>query len=221
MASSSPRTATSSWLLHAANKLEKSIYRKVEHKYRNLINSLTTRVKELEDLVKSVSDEAIRYEDFGDKQKFRIQELEGELRTFKQPVVEVDLREELFQAKPITEQTIPEESVKEVKIPKKVSTKPTVEKICEVSPSPQSILLPPDTNKKSKKRERSTSPKSERRIPRVPAPSEDTPTSLILHPSLDTALIPSSPHPFRPLVYPPVLISKKKKRKRKRGKDDV
>jgi len=222
MASYPPRTATS-WLLSAANKLEKSIFRKIEYKYRNRISELTTQIKELEKRVELVNNEAIKFEDIGDQRLYRIQELEAKLRAYEKPVATKDLREEVFRVKTVTEQTISEESVKTiVEAPKEINIFSSLRdapasKILEIGPPPRSILqivpLLTTENKKSKKRERSTSPKPVRRAIHVPILLEENANQP------DPTLTPPNRHCFR---VPPVSSNKmkKKKRKRKREKDD-
>jgi len=219
MASSSPRTATS-WLLTAANKLEKSIFRKIDYKYRNIISTLTTRVKELENRVEELNNEAIKFEDIGFERLKQIQKLEAKVRAYEKPVATKDLKEEIFRVKTTTEQNISEESTKVLEeAPKEIITISSLRddpasKILEIGPPPRSILPLPVANKKCKKRERSTSPKSEPRPIRAPIHPEEK----IIHPV--TPATPLSPHPFRTLAYPPVTSTKKKKRKRKREKDE-
>jgi len=219
MASSSPRTATS-WLLTAANKLENSIYRRIDYKYRNIISTLTTRVKELEKRVEDINDEAIRYEDIGDERLKQIHNLEAKLRAYEKPVATKDLREEIFRVKTLTEQIISEESTKVlVEAPKDINIISSLRddpasKILEIGPPPRSILPLPVTYKKSKKRERSTSPKPEPRTIRAPILQKEKVNQPV------PSAIPLSPHPFRTLAYPPVTSTKKIKRKRKREKDE-
>jgi hypothetical protein len=159
MASSSPRIAPQDWLLRATSKLQKSIFRAAEFKYKNVIKNLENIVKEREAELAVQEDKIFDLTD-------RVQELELQLAPFIKPdVATKDLQAEVFRIVPIVEKE--KMGKRKLDVNKEIGeleelrdAPPT--KILKVGPTPRSILPPPGIPKKSpikKSRERSTSPK--------------------------------------------------------------
>jgi len=167
----SPSGASQDWLLRATTKLQKSIFRTVEYKYKKKLNDLYSFIKKLEDDANTQDNELER------KNK-RIIELEGLLAPFINPTVTVkNLEAEVFRVIPTVEKNAIEEKkkrkfdeVKEISEILELRDAP-LSKILKVGPAPRSIL-PPGIPKKnlSKNREKSTSPPSEPKI--IPKKSE-------------------------------------------------
>jgi len=51
MASNPPSTASQNWLIRASTKFEKSVFRKVEHKYKAMIKNYVTTIDNQNSLI--------------------------------------------------------------------------------------------------------------------------------------------------------------------------
>jgi len=162
MASISPSTAPQNWLLRASTKLEKSIFRMVEFKYK-------TRIKNLEDMLKTREHELAEQETQIFDLTDRVQELETKLAPFIKPdVATKDMQAEVFRIIPTVEKEKKEnkgkrklEMTKEIGELEELRDAPLA-KILKVGPALRSIWPPSGTPKKEpikKSRERSTSPR--------------------------------------------------------------
>jgi len=118
------------------------MFRRIDYKYRNIISTLMSRIKELEKRVEDVNKEAIRFEDIGDERLVHIQNLEAKLRAYEKPVATKDLREEIYRVKTVPEQTISVESMKVLEeVPKEINIISSLRddpasKILEIGPPP-------------------------------------------------------------------------------------
>jgi len=94
------------WLLRATAKLEKSIFRRVEHKYKKKFSDLYVIIKRLEDESNSTQNELF------DKDA-RIVELENLLAPYTNPKVTLkNLEKEVFRVIPAIERAANEEGKK-------------------------------------------------------------------------------------------------------------
>jgi len=106
MARSSSVGASQDWLLRATAKLEKSIFRRVEHKYKKKFSDLYVIMRRLEDEANSTQNELL------DKDA-RIAELENLLAPYTNPKVTLkNLEKEVFRVIPAIERTVIEEGKK-------------------------------------------------------------------------------------------------------------
>jgi len=166
MASYSPSTA-SHWLFRATAKHEKSIFRIVEHKYKNLIKDFEKQIKSYKRELKVATDIICKLDDDVSNRDKHIEELEAKLFIYTKPDVAVkDVQDEIFRVKP--RNVIKEEGKKRrLEINKEVEELTVLRdappsKILKVSPAPRSIPPPPGkpkTHQTEKTRERSTSPR--------------------------------------------------------------
>jgi len=107
MARNSPSGASGDWLLRATAKLQKSIFRSVEHKYKKKIDELYAVIKRLED------DAEVFINDVFFKGE-RIKELEKKLAPFENPEVTIkNVEKEVYRVIPIIEKVALEEKKKE------------------------------------------------------------------------------------------------------------
>jgi len=223
MARIPPRTASPSqdWLLRATRKMEKSIYRSVEYKYRNIIVALKTRVLELEEFKKDAEDDIDRLENKVVTEITKVEELEALLRVYERPKVAVkDIREEIFRVKTAEVQRLEafkktrEDIIKDIDDIKILKDAPS-SKILEIGPLPRSIPLLPTVKKK--KREHSSSPKSThpRSIKKKNIQEKEHNSLQSTDPSPPPSL--TSIPITTPLSVPPV---KSKKRKRKKDTEE-
>jgi len=160
----SSASASQDWLSRATTKLEKSIFRTVDYKYKNKLSSLYAIIKRLEDEANSTQNELF------DKTA-RIVELEKMLAPYTNPMVTLkNLEKEVFRVLPTIEKIAIEEGKKrkfdeEKEINEIILLRDApASKILKVEPAPRSVLplpLPstkPISTKIKKKRARSTSP---------------------------------------------------------------
>jgi len=165
MARSSSVGASPDWLLRATAKLEKSIFRRVEHKYKKKFSDLYDIIRRLEDEANSTDNDLF-------DSKARIVELENLLALYTNPTVTLkNLEKEVYRVKPTIEKFANEEGKK------RKFEEPTKEiseiiffrdspasKILKVGPAPRpAIPLPLPSIKTTKpnpekKRARSISP---------------------------------------------------------------
>jgi len=89
MARIPPRPAPPSqdWLLRATRKLEKSIFRTVEHKYRNIILGLKAHIKELKEFKENALDDVCRLESDLSAEQRKVEDLEDRLSIYEEPSV--------------------------------------------------------------------------------------------------------------------------------------
>jgi len=240
MASLPPRTASHDWLLRATRKLENSIYRTVEFKYRNTILALTSRIKEYEVKLKEhdewkvdALDDISRLEKELTIEQEKVEKLEEKLGRIEKPseiVVEQEEKQESLKEtdehqerkikEAIKEITKEQEKVKEAEFDPVLeqdvygSYFPDLAHLANPYGIPSRPTSPPSLPKK-KKRERSISPKlSDPRISRKK--HEPNIKQPINSPS------PPAPSPPAPSLgsRTPAIVNKKK-RKRKREKDET
>jgi len=170
MASYSSVGASQDWLFRATAKLEKSIFRRVEYKYKNKLNDLYNLCKKLEDEANLIVDVLLEKDS-------RIVELENLLAPFINPTVSLkNLEKEVFRVSPFIEKTAHAEKLKrkfeesEELIEIIELREAPVSKILKVGPAPRSIFpLPTPVTPKKKSnnnRGRSGSPKP------IPTPSK-------------------------------------------------
>jgi len=170
MASSTPSSASQNWLLRATTKLEKSIFRKVEYKYKSLINNYVNRIKELEERNNAWITEYEVLENMFFTQSRQFDDLQNKLEQFTKPEVAVkDVEKEVFKVKSWSEKNTLEEGKK-----RKLEFNKEVDEIAVLRDAPPSKILKstptlrpkppspgiPKTNITKTSRERSTSPKS-------------------------------------------------------------
>jgi len=106
MARSSSVGASPDWLLRATAKLEKSIFRRVEHKYKK-------KFSELYDIIRKLEDEANLTENALFDKNARIVELENLLAPYANPKVTLkNLEKEVYRVKPTIEKSANEEGKK-------------------------------------------------------------------------------------------------------------
>jgi len=158
------------WLLRATNKLEKSIFRKAEHKYRSIIEFLQNRVNELELINENALCDITRLENELIAEQNRVEELEGELVLYKKPEVAVkDIEKEVFRVVPLTGERIETKKKRKLKADQEIDRLNQLRddppsKILKVTPTPAPRSVPPppqvtpNKNKNKDKSERSTSP---------------------------------------------------------------
>jgi len=165
MASITPPTA-SHWLFRATTKLEKSIFRTVEYKYKKLIKNFEIQIENYKNELKVATDIILNLEDDVSIRDSHIEELEGKLLIFTKPEVAVkDMQKEIFRVKPLDE--IGEEGKKRKLEYNKEVDEFTVlrdappSKILKVSPAPRSIPPPPGPKKT---REQSSSPQPSTKV---------------------------------------------------------
>jgi len=225
MASLPPRIAPPSqdWLLRATRKLEKSIFRTVEYKYKNIILGLKTRIKEYEEFEKNAHDDSNRLEEELEVEQKKVEDLETRLKLHEKPdVVVKDLRGEIFRVKSFDNQIDSEKNEKrKADLDKEIDTINTFReappsKILKIGPLPRSIIIPPPGSPRTigKKRERSLSPKSSPRSIRIrksPIQEVNVPVPQFTDPV--------EPSVFSVPVVPVVQDKKKRKRKRKKEKE--
>jgi len=217
MARLTPTTAPH-WLLHATTKLEKSIYRNIEFKYRGIITELTDRVQALESEVETLYKAIDKTEDICFEWLTKIQDLETQLRVYERPTVVIkDLREEIKRVKTVTKQplTLYENINKENEVVNIFRNKPG--KNLESGPPPSTIPPKPTAITKSRKRNHSKSPEnsSQQQVRSKPPAAQP----LI---SIMTTSSPNLPSEC-PLTTPPLTTTRKRKRKKTKEKihDDV
>jgi len=158
------------WLLRATTKLEKSIFRKAEFKYRSLVESLQNRVNELEVFYGNAQRDISRLENDLIAEQNRVEELEGELVLFQKPEVAVkDIEKEIFRVVPMTGERIEIKNKRKLEADKEINELNQLRddppsKVLKVTPTPAPRSIPPPpqvTPKKNKNKntsERSTSP---------------------------------------------------------------
>jgi len=218
-----PRTATQDWLLRATRKFEKSIYRVVEFKYRNIISALSSRIKEFEAKQKEHDDwKELAYDDISRleqelvKEQEKVEVLEEKLKQYEEPSLTVDEQEESTKYLTARNKAYQEEK-KTQKVTKELVplfeeetsffSDYTILQRPQGTWSPIRSTSPPGSPKK-KKRERSTSPK----------PSDPQPIHKKQERNIpQTKNFPPSFVPFPASGVP--TKANKKKRKRKREKD--
>jgi len=226
MARIPPKTASPSqdWLLRATRKLEKSIYRSVEYKYRNVIvglnahiTCLKARITELEEYQSDID----RLEDELTTEISKVEDLEAKLRVYERPNVAVkDIQEEIFRVKTVNEQRLEatkktKDIVKEIDNIKELKDAPP-SKILEIGPLPRSLPILQIPEVKRKKRERSLSPKStnSRLIRKKNSQEKEQNISQSIDPSPPPLTL-TSVLATTPPAVPPLVKSKKRKRKKK------
>jgi len=159
MANTLPRGASQDWLARASTKLQKSIFRSVDHKYRS-------KIKHLYDLIQALEDNATKLDNELNRKDERIKELEGKLVPFENPDVTVkNVEKEVFRVIPIFEKNAKErkrksEEVNELSEILNLKNAPA-SKILKIGPAPRSIFPPPVILKKNelkRNRDRSNSP---------------------------------------------------------------
>jgi len=206
MASITPRTVAGDWLLRATTKLQKSIYRMAEHKYRSII-------KGLEDERDENLDVKLKLENDLSQALKEIRKLKGETNYEKleevheQEVVhepKVVQDPEVFLVKPILGKIIVDatkqrkrELNKEIDELEFLRDAPPQKLLKAAPPAPRSIppLVTPKPKALFKKRERSTSPQLVSNY--SPVPTVNNPNN-----------------PPIPLVDPEFRVRKKKRKRR-------
>jgi len=124
------------WLLRATTKLEKSIFRKAEFKYRSIIEFLQNRVNELEDFYVNAQNDITRLENDLIAEQIRVEELEGELILYKKPEVAVkNIEKEVFRVVPLTGERI------EIKNKRKLEADKEINRLNQLRDDPPSKVL--------------------------------------------------------------------------------
>jgi len=182
MASFPPRIASHDWLSRAAIKLQKSIFRTVDFRYRDIIKKKEVIIEGLESDMRDAQDDISRLEDELGEQMKRVRELEGQLNFLLKPEVAVkDIQTEVFRVKSTYEKRTETNTIEETK-KRKLEHKKEIqeitilrdapsEKILKVIPGPRSIPPLPVIPKKKvpkRSRERSTSPQPTATSPSTP-----------------------------------------------------
>jgi len=217
MAKSSPCFATQDWLSRATAKLERSIFRRVEHKYKSQLKKYEDTIKANDILIKHLSGKQLEGFDVMEEHLYRkiveCDALKARIEEFTKPVVAMkNVVQEVFLVKPMSPNTSLEEGMKR-KLDYDKECEEIVNlrdappnKILKISPVPRTIPLPnkssPKPKKKLLKRERSKSP------PVQPVP---------LAPSVFATLAPSNPV----VSGSPVVSSAPSEKKRKKKKEDL
>jgi len=113
MASLSPSTAPD-WLFRATTKLQKSIFRTAEFKYKTIIKDYEARIQQYEKFTKDAQADISRLETELFEQLELVSVLEGKLAIYTKPEVAVkDVQTEIFKVKSIMEKETAEMQKKE------------------------------------------------------------------------------------------------------------
>jgi len=208
-------------------KLEKSIYRTVEYKYRNIILGLNSQVKEYEEFkknayanIKRLEDEIDTLSNENNSLTNKVETLEERERLRENPSVAVkDLEEEVYRVKTGDKRnTVEVNEKRKANFAKEINTISALRdeppgEILKTQPLPRQIILPtpiippPGSPRKGgKKRDRSssTSPIASPRSMRVRKEPQE---NFAYSNSDDSSLTPS--------LLVPLVNKKKRKRKRK------
>jgi len=226
MARIPPRTAppTKDWLLRATSKLEKSIFRIVEHKYRNIILGLKAQIKVLEEFKVDAYDDIERIEKELSVEQEKVEKLEERLSKYEKPREDYGLGGEIIRF----DQEVLEKNEKrkfdEIEVREEPIEKPS--KILKLGSPPRPILssptLPPPGSPRTlgKKRERSSSSSSSDSNPLIGRRTQvkkiaQKGKTLIREPP------PPIPEPSTLLINPPSVNKKKRNRKRKKKEKEI
>jgi len=216
MASSTSVGASHDWLSRATAKLEKSIFRRVEYKYKKQLKDLYNLCRKLEDEANMIVDVLLEKDN-------RIVELESLLAPYINPTVSLkNLEKEVFRVCPFVEKNANAEKLKR-KFEESKELNEIIElreapasKILKIGPTPRSILPPPKSmlpkKKTEEKRGRSVSPQ--------PKPTHSKPLTI---PKKSDLKRDRSTSPLPQPQHHPLVINRRPSgnwKKRKKDKED-